>query len=431
MRERSTTLGRLLGMAALAGTLLLSACGPEATATVPAPTPTTAQAAAPTATIAMAASTATTAMMGTTPTTAMMGTTPTAAMTGSTPGAPSAGVTPSVTSIFSGPAEPGTLTGAGSTFVNPLMSKWAKEYNTLNPQVKINYQSIGSGGGRQQFIAKTVDFGASDAPMTDAQLTQAGGAAAVLHIPLAMGSVVIAYNLPDQTGAKLAFSSDTLSGIFLGTITNWNDPKIAADNPGVTLADKPVVVIHRSEGSGTTDIFTDYLSKVNPEWKSKVGRGTSVQWPIGIGGQGNEGVANAVKNTVGSIGYVELAYAKQNKISYGKVKNAAGTPIEPTAESTTAAATGLATSLPDDLRYSITNSPDPKAYPIAGTVWMLVYKTQPDANKGKLVAQFVNWAVHDGQKYGTDLDYALLPANLVQKIDAKIATITCGGGSCK
>jgi phosphate transport system substrate-binding protein len=402
---------RLLGGGlALIGLLILSACGETATDVPSSPTP--------------APATATTALAAETPTTASA---PATATTGT---GTSAGVTPSVTSVFAGPVEPGTLTGAGSTFVNPIMSKWSKEYNTLNPQVKINYQSIGSGGGRQQFIAKTVDFGASDAPLSDAQLQQAGGADQVLHIPVVMGAVVIAYNLPTLSGTPLNFSPDTIAGIYLGTITNWNDPKIAADNAGVTLPDVPIIVAHRSEGSGTTDIFTDYLSKVSPEWKSKVGRGTSVQWPVGIGGQGNEGVTNTVKNSAGGIGYIELAYAKQNKIAYGKVKNASGNFVEPTAETTTNAAAGLADSLPADLRYSITNAPGPQAYPISGTTWMLVYKAQPDANKGKLVAQFANWAVHDGQKYGADLDYAALPAILVQKVEAQLQSMTCGGGAC-
>lgn len=206
----------------------------------------------------------------------------------------------------------GSITGAGSTFVNPLMSKWSKEYHTLHSNIEVNYQSIGSGGGRQQFLAKTVAFGASDAPLTDEQLAQAGGASAVVHVPVTQGAVVAAYNLPDVKG-QLRFSPDTIAGIFLGKIKLWNDPKIAADNKGMSLPAKPVLVVHRSEGSGTTDIFTDYLAKVSGEWKSKIGRGTSVQWPVGIGGQGNEGVANQIRNTVGGVGYIELAYARQKQ----------------------------------------------------------------------------------------------------------------------
>jgi phosphate transport system substrate-binding protein len=325
-------------------------------------------------------------------------------------------------------AQQGTLTGAGSTFVNPLMSKWSKEYNTLHPDIKINYQSIGSGGGRQQFLAKTVAFGASDAPMTDEQLGQAGGAANVVEVPVTHGSVVLAYNLP-EVPKQLKFSPATIAGMYLGTIKLWNDPKIAADNPGVTLPAKPVLIVHRSDGSGTTDIFTDYLTKVSMDWSSKVGRGTSVQWPIGIGGQGNEGVANQVRNTVGGVGYIELAYARQNKIPYGAVKNQAGNYVDPDPKNVTNAAASL-TDIPADLRFSITNQPGPQAYPISGTVWVLLYKTQMDANQGRLVATFIRWAIHDGQKYAGDLDYAGLAPKMVQKADAALESVQCGGKSC-
>jgi phosphate transport system substrate-binding protein len=325
-------------------------------------------------------------------------------------------------------AQSGTLTGAGSTFVNPLMSKWSKEYNTLHPDIKINYQSIGSGGGRQQFIAKTVSFGASDAPMSDEQITQAGGPENVVHVPVSQGSVVVAYNLEGMS-KQLRFSPATIAGMFLGDIKLWNDPKIAADNPGVMLPAKPVLVVHRSEGSGTTDIFTDYLSKVSADWKSKVGRGASVQWPGGIGAQGNEGVANQIKNTVGGVGYVELAYAKQNKIPYGSVKNKAGNYVDPDPKNVTNA-TASFKDIPPDLRFSITDQPGAQAYPIAGTVWLLLYKNQTDASQGKLVITFVQWAIHDGQKYAVDLDYAPLASNLVQKSDAALRSITCGGQPC-
>ncbi len=325
-------------------------------------------------------------------------------------------------------AQSGALTGAGSTFVNPLMSKWSKEYHTLHPNVQVNYQSIGSGGGRQQFIAKTVAFGASDAPLTDEQFAQAGGEANVVHIPVTQGAVVVAYNLPEVKN-QLRFSPDTIAGIFLGTIKLWNDPKIAADNKGVSLPAKPVLVVHRSEGSGTTDIFTDYLAKVSDEWKNKVGRGTSVQWPIGIGGQGNEGVANQIRNTSGGVGYIELAYARQNKIAYGLVKNRAGNYIDPEPKNVTNAAASLPT-IPADLRFSITDQPGPQAYPIAGSVWVLLYKTQQDVEQGKLVTAFVNWAITDGQKYSTDLDYAILAKSLVQKSQAALRTVTCGGKPC-
>lgn len=325
-------------------------------------------------------------------------------------------------------AQEGTITGAGSTFVNPLMSKWSKEYNTLHPDIKINYQSIGSGGGRQQFLAKTVAFGASDAPLTDEQLAQAGGDANVVEVPVTHGSVVIAYNLP-EVKQQLKFSPASIAGIYLGTIKMWNDPTIAADNRGVALPAKPVLLVHRSEGSGTTDIFTDYLSKVSSEWKSKVGRGSSVQWPAGIGGQGNEGVANQIRNTVGGIGYIELAYARQNKIPYGLVKNQAGNFVDPEPKNVTNAAASL-TDPPADLRFSITDQPGPQAYPIAGTTWILLYRTQADANQGKLVINFVHWAIHDGQRYGTELDYASLSRNLVQRAEKALESISCGGGPC-
>ena len=325
-------------------------------------------------------------------------------------------------------AQSGTLTGAGSTFVNPLMSKWSKEYHTLHPNIEINYQSIGSGGGRQQFLAKTVAFGASDAPLTDEQMAQAGGEANVVHIPVTQGAVVIAYNLADVK-KQLRFSPETIAGIYLGKIKLWNDAKIAADNPGVSLPAKPVLLVHRSEGSGTTDIFTDYLSKVSPEWKSKVGRGSSVQWPAGIGGQGNEGVANLVRNTVGGIGYIELAYARQNKIPYALVKNSAGNYVDPEPKNVTNAAASFQ-NIPADLRFSITDQPGAQAYPIAGSTWVLLDRNQADVNQGKLVTAFVLWAITQGQRYANDLDYAVLSRNLTQKAEAALRTVTCSGKPC-
>lgn len=325
-------------------------------------------------------------------------------------------------------AQQGTLTGAGSTFVNPLMSKWSKEYNTLHPDVKINYQSIGSGGGRQQFLAKTVAFGASDAPLTDDQIVQAGGAGKIVEIPVTHGSVVIAYNLP-EVQKQLKFSPASIAGMYLGTIKMWNDPMIAADNPGTTLPAKPVLVVHRSEGSGTTDIFTDYLSKVSPEWNSKVGRGSSVQWPVGIGGQGNEGLANQVRNTSGGVGYIELAYARQNKIPYGPVKNRAGNYVDPDPKNVTNATASL-TNVPADLRFSITDPPGAQAYPIAGTTWVLLYTTQADANQGRLLTAFVRWAIHDGQRYANELDYASMSPNLTQKADTALSSVLCDARPC-
>lgn len=325
-------------------------------------------------------------------------------------------------------AQTGSITGAGSTFVNPLMSKWSKEYHTLHPNVEINYQSIGSGGGRQQFLARTVAFGASDAPLTDAQLAQAGGTANVVHIPVTQGSVVIAYNLPGVS-KQLRFSPKSIAGMYLGSIRLWNDPRIAADNPGVSLPAKPVLVVHRSDGSGTTDVFTDYLSKVNAEWKAKVGRGTSVQWPVGIGGQGNEGVANQVRNTVGGVGYIELAYARQNKIAYGLVKNRAGNYVDPDPRNVTNAAASLE-DLPADLRFSITDQPGPHAYPIAGSTWVLLYTHQTNVAQGKLVTAFVKWAITDGQKYTRELDYASLAPSLVRRSLDALHRVTCGGAPC-
>lgn len=322
------------------------------------------------------------------------------------------------------------LTGAGSTFINPLLSRWTQEYNKLYSGVKINYQSIGSGGGRQQFIAKTVDFGATDAPLTDDQFNQAGGPNNTLHIPLAMGGVVMAYNLAGVT-AQLKLDGPTIANIYLLNIKTWNDPAIAALNPGVSLPNTTIAVVHRSEGSGTTDIFTDYLSKVSPDWKSKVGRGTSVQWPGGIGAQGNEGVTNQVKLTQGSIGYIELSYAKNNNLPYTLVKNQAGNFVDATASNVSDAADSLInTSIPADLRYSLTNAPGAKSYPIAGTTWVLVYANQPDANKGKILAYFLWWSSHNGQDFSDQLFYAPLPRSIVQRVEVQIRKMKCGGGNC-
>lgn len=316
------------------------------------------------------------------------------------------------------------LNGAGATFPNPLYSKWFDQYNKLYPNVKINYQSIGSGGGIQQITAKTVDFGASDAPMKDDQLKAAP--AELLHIPTVMGAVVVAYNLPGvETGLRL--TPDALTGVFLGEVTKWNDPKITSENPNVQLPDQDIVVVHRSDGSGTTNIFTDYLSSVSETWKSKVGKGTSVNWPVGLGGKGNEGVAGQVKQTPGGIGYVELAYATQNKLPYAFIKNQAGEFVEPTLDSTTAAAAGSASTIPDDLRVSIVNAPGSGSYPIAGYTYLLIYKEQSDAIKGKTLVDFTWWAIHDGEGFAKDLLYAPLPKEIVQKVEAKLKGITYQG----
>jgi phosphate transport system substrate-binding protein len=307
------------------------------------------------------------------------------------------------------------INGAGATFPYPIYSKWFDEYGKANPGVMFNYQSIGSGGGIKQITAKTVDFGASDGPMTMDQMTQAPGR--IYHIPTVMGAVVIAYNLVGvDKGLKL--SGDVLADIYLGKITQWNDPRITEQNAGVNLPGSSIVVVHRSDGSGTSYIFTDYLSKVSSEWKGKVGKSTSVNWPLGLGGKGNEGVAGMLKQTPGSIGYVELAYAKENVLPYAFMKNQSGVYIEPTLESTSKAADGA--DIPSDFRASIVNSPNPEAYPIASFTWLLIYKNMDDHVKGKAIVDFIRWAITDGQKYAQDLDYAPLPPNVVELIQKKL-----------
>ncbi|PYK38803.1 MAG: phosphate ABC transporter substrate-binding protein PstS [Verrucomicrobia bacterium] len=309
------------------------------------------------------------------------------------------------------------INGAGATFPYPIYSKWFDEYAKVDPSVRFNYQSIGSGGGQKQILAQTVDFGASDGPMSDDNLAKAPGK--LLHIPTVAGADVVAYNLSGNPALK--FDADTIAGIFLGQIKKWNDPKIKALNPGVTLPDQEIVVVHRSDGSGTTYIWTDYLSKVSSEWKSKVGTNTSVNWPTGIGGKGNEGVAGQIKQTPGALGYVELIYAEQNKMPYAEVKNAAGEFVKPSIESTTAA---LATAdIPDDFRFSITNAPGKDAYPICGATWLLVYEQQKDVTKGKKLVEFLKWAAKDGEKMAKDLDYAPLPENLQQRVLKRIDEI--------
>jgi phosphate transport system substrate-binding protein len=361
------------------------------------------------------------------------------AATSTPPAAPTTSTAETPTSAAQGTATTGqvnypggsaTLTGAGSTFINPLMSKWTQEYNKRYPGVKINYQSIGSGGGRQQFLAKTVDVGLTDAPLTDDQFAQAGGPTKALHIPVTMGGEVLAYNLSDVT-TQLKLDGPTIANIYLLNVKTWNDPAIAALNPGVSLPNTAIAVVHRSDGSGTTDIFTDYLSKVSPDWKTKVGRGTSVQWPGGIGAQGNEGVTNQVKLTKGSIGYIELAYAKQNNVPYAQLKNKAGKFLDATPDTVSAAAASIAEgSIPDDLRYSITDAPGDNAYGIAGTTWALVYTDQKDANKGKVLAYFIWWTTHEGQQLGEDLLYAPLPQSLVARDEAQIKKMMCGASNC-
>jgi len=309
------------------------------------------------------------------------------------------------------------INGAGATFPYPIYSKWFDEYAKVDPSVRFNYQSIGSGGGQKQILSGTVDFGASDGPMTDENLAKAPGK--ILHIPTVAGAVVISYNLPESP--KLKLDGDTIAGMYLGQIKKWNDPKLAALNPGVKLPDQDIVVVHRSDGSGTSFIFTDYLSKVSPEWKSKVGNNTSVNWPTGIGGKGNEGVSGQIKQTPGAIGYVELIYAIQNKMPDAQVKNTTGEFVEPTIESVTAA---LATAeIPDDFRFSMTNAPGKGAYPIAGATWLLVYQQQKDPAKGKKLVEFLKWAAKDGEKMAKNLDYAPLPENVQERVLKEINDI--------
>ena len=299
-----------------------------------------------------------------------------------------------------------TINGAGATFPYPIYSKWFDEYAKVDPSVRFNYQSIGSGGGQKQIMAQTVDFGASDGPMSDDNLAKAPGK--LLHIPTVAGAVVVTYNLSGIPSLKL--DGDTLSGIFLGTIKKWNDPKLAALNPGVNLPDMDMVVVHRSDGSGTTYIWTDYLSKVSSEWKEKVGTNTSVNWPTGLGGKGNEGVAGQIKQTQGAVGYVELIYAIQNKMPYADVKNASGEFVKATLQSITGA---MATAqIPDDFRFSVTNAPGQDAYPICGATWLLVYQQQKNAVKGKKMVEFLKWALTKGEGMAQQLDYAPLPDSL-------------------
>lgn len=309
------------------------------------------------------------------------------------------------------------VTGAGATFPYPLYSKWFAEYGKLNPNVQINYQSIGSGGGIRQLLDKTIDFGASDSPMTDEQLGKASGP--IVHIPTAMGAVVLIYNLAGSTNLKL--SSDVLADVFLGTIKKWNDPRILALNPGLAQT-SDIFVVHRSDGSGTTGIFSDYMAKVSSDWKTKVGSGTALNWPTGLGGKGNEGVTGLVKQTPGSIGYVELIYAESNKLSFFALKNKAGQFVTPTLKSVTAAAAGLK-EVPDDLRFSITDSDGAGSYPISGATYILVYKTMPDSAKAASIVSFLKWALKDGQKMAAELLYAPLPSSLVKKVQKKVETI--------
>ncbi len=312
------------------------------------------------------------------------------------------------------------INGAGATFPYPLYSKWFSEYAKVDPTVKFNYQSIGSGGGIKQITAQTVDFGASDKFLSDAELKAAPGK--LLHIPTVMGAVVVTYNIPGvPKGLKLKV--DAVADIFLGKITKWNDPRIADDNPGVKLPDQAIVVVHRSDGSGTTSIFTDFLSGVSAEWKSKVGTGASVKWPVGLGGKGNEGVAGQVKNTNYTIGYVELAYAFENKLAFATLKNKSGHWVEPSIKSTSAAAAAAVKHMPADYRISLVNQPGQDAYPIVGFTWLLVYEQQKDKVKGQKLVDFLNWSMTKGQKMAAPLLYAPLPESVEKMVVKTIKTI--------
>ncbi len=302
------------------------------------------------------------------------------------------------------------INGAGATFPYPIYSKWFSEYNKLHPEVAINYQSIGSGGGIRQLTAQTVFFGASDGPMTSEQLQNAPGK--VLHLPTVLGGVVPVYNIPEVT-QELKFTGKVIADIILGKINKWNDSAIAALNPGVRLPETDITVAHRSDGSGTTYIFVDYLAKVSPEFKKKVGVATAVNWPVGVGGKGNEGVAGLVKQTPGSFGYVELIYALQNKISYGSVQNLDGEFVKSSLESVTAAASAAAKAMPPDFRVSITNAPGKGVYPISSFTWILLYENASDKQRAKIMVDFMKWALTDGQKFAPDLGYAPVPSEVV------------------
>ncbi len=328
--------------------------------------------------------------------------------------------TPGSTASLAGSID---IQGAGATFPYPLYSKLVAEYQRIDPRVRINYQSIGSGGGIRQITEKTVDFGASDAPMTDDELAKTPGK--LLHVPMTLGAVVVSFNLAGVTGLKL--SPEVVAGIFLGDVKTWNDPRIAKSNPGVSLPAQAITVVNRTDGSGTTAVFTQYLAKISATWKEKVGAGKSVSFPVGLGAKGNEGVAGQVKTTPGAIGYVELAYAKQTGLPYAAIGNRSGTVVLPSLDSVTAAAASVAGSMPEDLRVSIVDASGAAAYPISSFTYVLVYDTQADAVKGKALTDFLWWAVHDGQKFGPPLDYAPLPREVVAAVEGKLRSIRSGG----
>lgn len=395
--------------------LVLSACGAPAAQPTAAPTvaaakptaaavaPTAAPAAAPTPAVATAAS-------------------PAAAPKPTVAASPAAAPSVSITGPFEGEAK--TLNGAGATFPAVLYSKWFNEYEKLTG-VKVNYQSIGSGGGIKSIQDQTVDFGGTDSAMSDEQLAAAKGGE-IYHVPVALGAVVPTYNLPNQP-APLKFTAETLAGIYLGDIKKWNDPKLVAENPGLAAVSQDIVVVFRSDGSGTTSIWVDYLSTISKDWESKVGRGTSVKFPTGIGAKGNEGVAGEVKQNPYTIGYVELIYALQNKLGVGEVRNKAGAFITPSLDSVTAAAAGAASNIRPDLRASIVDAPGATSYPISGFTWLVAYKSMNDRAKGLALTRMMWWATHEAQRFNTDLGYAPVPADIVKKSEAFIQQMTVDG----
>ena len=317
------------------------------------------------------------------------------------------------------------LNGAGATFPYPLYSKWFDEYAKIS-KTQANYQSIGSGGGIRQITEGTVDFGASDGIMTAEQQTAAEQRyGPILHIPMAMGAVAVVYNVPGIAAGQLKLTPEVLADIYLKKVSKWNAPGITALNPGISLPNQDIAVVHRSDGSGTTYIFTNYLSKVSPEWLTKVGNANSVNWPGDIGGQGNEGVAGQVRQIPGAIGYVELAYATQNNMAWAALKNATGNFVQPSLEATSRAADGVA--LPNDMKVMVTNSTNAQAYPITGFTWLLVYRNQADCTKGKALVDMLWWAIHDGQQFASPLQYAALPSDAVSKAEAQIRSVTCNG----
>jgi phosphate transport system substrate-binding protein len=391
-------LPRALAALACAVPLMLAACGPGSQPPGPTTAPTSApQAAAPTQPAVVAK-----------------------------PAGTPAAAAPSIS--ISGPleGEAKSLNAAGATFPAPLYQKWFDQYSKLSG-VQVNYQPIGSGGGIKGIQDQTIDFGASDAPMTDDQLKDARGGE-IVHIPTALGAIVPTYNLPGDTpGSKLKFTGDTLAGIFLGDISKWNDPKLVADNPGLAGINQDIVVVHRSDGSGTTFGWTDYLSTVNKDWQQKVGKGTSVNWPVGLGGNGNPGVAGEVQQNPYSIGYVELIYAIQNNLGYGTVKNKAGQFVDPSLDSVTAAAASSAQSIPSDLRFSIVDAPGDGSYPISTATWLLAYKNEPEQAKAVALTRLLWWSTHEGQKFNKDLAYATVPDALTARSEQFIRQISVNG----